>query len=196
MRICTHATNLCLPARTQLIQLGWHPSLELLDDSWPRFDAWLLFSYLISEVLKEFKKKWICILGWAVIYNHILSALHLQSCLKKESLDAGKLILASQLEEKGEMAGANGGEEDLQMKLMKLFSGQGNRQAPTCIKDALVYENKIVFFRVHYSWSMHLECMGLEESYCTHFNVIYCIYNRKIIRKRKPTEDFKELGWP
>lgn len=67
----------------------------------------------------------------------------MQSCLKKESLDAEKLILASQLEEKGEMAGTNEGEGDLQMKLTKLFSGWGHRQAPTCIKDALLYENKI-----------------------------------------------------
>lgn len=195
MPICTHASYLCLPARTQLMYLGWHPSLELLDDSWLRFGAWLLLSYLISEVLKEFKKKWICILGWVGIYNYILSALHLQNCLKKESLDAEKLILASQLEQKRETAGANEGKEDLQMKLTKLFSGWGHRQAPTCIKDALVYENKIVFCKVHYSWSMHLE-QGLEESYCMHFYVTYCIYNRKIVRKMKPTEDFRELGWP
>ena len=72
--------------------------------------------------------------------------LHHQGRPKKEFLEAA----ASQLEERGKMAEANGGEENLKMKLMKLFSGWGYRQAPTGTYATAVYENKRVFFKAHY----------------------------------------------
>ena len=68
-------------------EVAWVPLLTatLLDDPWPRLAAWMLLSYLTCEVFLEFLKNGF--VPWAErVYDHIPSALRLQSCLQTESL--------------------------------------------------------------------------------------------------------------